>query len=429
MKKRKIIFALFSLTMLGGCGPAAKSYSPPLLSSHIISTDAETLPAPEGAIEDSAVDAMSDFSLKLFTDTLNKYSDQDNILISPTSTLLALGMAQNGAVGDTLDQMEIVLNGGLSIEEMNPAYYDLSNRLESSEDVKWNIANSIWYKDDGNFTPKSEFILKARDWYGAGLFSSPFDDNTLTDINNWASNETSGMIPKILSNIPTDASVYLINAIAFEGEWDLEYGDSEILENYHFSNADGSNPTVTMLKSGEINYFHLGEGIGFLRPYKGNQYSFFAILPDEGISTADYILGLNNDGAALSNALRNPSHQKVEVLIPEFSVDFETEMSNTLTDMGMDLPFNKYRADFSNMADFNNTPDTLFYISNMIQKTHLELDRKGTRAVVVTSEEMDCMPVSIDPAPIFIYLDRPFVYGIVDNETGLPIFIGCMNNM
>ena len=110
--------------------------------------------------------------------------------------------------------------------------------------------------------------------------------------------------------------------------------------------------------------------------------------------------------------------------MPEFSTDYTTEMNKTLIDMGMDIPFDGERADFSNMADCP------LFISQVIHSTHMELNREGTRAAAATSVGMTTLG---DNQPtqsyVIIDLDRPFVYGIVDNETGLPIFIGCMNNM
>ena len=428
MKKRNIVFALLTMTMLGGCGQQAVSDSaskslPALSSEAESSTDTETLTPPKSDAAGSPEEAMSNLALELLAQTVKESGEQENILISPTSIELAMGMVQNGANGDTLDQMEDVLNHGLSIDDMNSAFKDISDRLESSGDVNWNIANSVWYKGDGSSTPKSDFIQKTNDWYDAEVFPAPFDDSTVMAINGWVSKETSGMIPQIISDISPNDRMCLINAIAFEGEWEFSYSDDQIRENQIFTNADGSESSVTTLYSEENDYFELENGIGFLRPYAGGQYSFFAILPDEGVSTADYIEGLINSDADLADALKNTTSGNVLVTIPEFSTDYATEMNKTFIDMGMDIPFDGERADFSNMADCP------LFISQVIHSTHMELNREGTRAAAATAVMMTCLGDAPRQTYKIIDLDRPFVYGIVDNETGLPIFIGCMNNM
>ena len=426
MKKRNIVFALLTMTMLGGCGRQAVSDSTSksiqaLSSEAESSTETETLTSPKSDAAGSPEEAMSDLALELLAQTVKESGEQENILISPTSIELAMGMVQNGANGDTLDQMEDVLNHGLSIDDMNSAFKDISDRLESSGDVNWNIANSVWYKDGSS--PKSDFIQKTNDWYDAEVIPAPFDDSTVMAINGWVSKETSGMIPQIISDLSPNDRMCLINAIAFEGEWEFSYSDNQIRENQIFTNADGSESSVTTLYSEENDYFELENGIGFLRPYAGGQYSFFAILPNEGVSTADYIEGLINSDADLSDTLRNTTSEKVCVTMPEFSTDYATEMNKTFIDMGMDIPFDGERADFSDMADCP------LFISQVIHSTHMELNREGTRAAAATAVKMACL----GDAPLQTYkiidLNRPFVYGIVDNETGLPIFIGCMNEI
>ena len=67
------------------------------------------------------------------------------------------------------------------------------------------------------------------------------------------------------------------------------------------------------------------------------------------------------------------------------------------------------------------------YISEVIHKTHIEVDESGTRAAAATA----VVPVEATavPAPVpQVYLDRPFVYAIVDTHTNLPVFIGTMTD-
>ena len=115
--------------------------------------------------------------------------------------MYALGMTENGAAGETLEQMEQTVNGGISSENLNPLMKHLADRFENSEDVNWNIADSIWFKDDGQVRMKDDFLNKAVSFYDAEVFLAPFDNQTLADINNWTSKETNGMIPEVLDQI------------------------------------------------------------------------------------------------------------------------------------------------------------------------------------------------------------------------------------
>jgi serpin B len=66
------------------------------------------------------------------------------------------------------------------------------------------------------------------------------------------------------------------------------------------------------------------------------------------------------------------------------------------------------------------------FISNVKQKTYIKVDEKGTEASAVTSVEVET--TSMPPELPKIVFDRPFVYGIIDVETGIPLFIGIMEN-
>jgi serpin B len=102
-----------------------------------------------------------------------------------------------------------------------------------------------------------------------------------------------------------------------------------------------------------------------------------------------------------------------------------------LIDMGMDRPFDPMMAEFTEMMEPTDGNGYQVWIGAVLHKTHIEVDRKGTRAAAVTAIEMDrCNAIApIEEEPIRIILDRPFIYGIIDNATGLPVFLGCVNSL
>ena len=64
-----------------------------------------------------------------------------------------------------------------------------------------------------------------------------------------------------------------------------------------------------------------------------------------------------------------------------------------------------------------------------MHKTSIKVAEKGTKAGAVTVISMD-KATSVEPGEIkYVYLDRPFVYMIINNESSLPIFIGCVTNI
>ena len=347
----------------------------------------------------------------------------ENVLLSPVSILMALGMTENGACGDTLSQMESIANGGIKVEQMNTVMAYLREKMNESPDVKWNVANSVWLKDMDGLELDPEFAETVIAHYRAEVWKSNFDQGTVDDINSWVNMNTDGMIDEVINNISPNTMMYLINAISFDGEWEEQYEDDKIKEGFDFANADGSTSSVTMLSSKENKYFTLGDGEGFVKPYKGGEFSFVGILPKEGESTSEYLSKIRN--LDLAKAVREARDEEVRVKIPEFENDYGTNLAETYNNMGMTEPFGM-NADFSDMLVSGG--DTI-RIGSIIHKTHIEVDRKGTRAAAVTAVEMRVKGAMVEEMPKSIVLDRPFVYAIVDNATGIPVFLGCQNSM
>jgi serpin B len=170
--------------------------------------------------------------------TAAKHDNGGNILLSPISVLSGLAMTANGAAGETKTQMEETL--GLPVEEFNAYLQSYAGALPESEEARCSLANSVWFRDDaGRLTVEQAFLDACAGYYGADLFQAPFDETTLADLNAWVSDHTDGMIPTILDRIPDSAMVYLVNALAFDGQWASVYRENQIHEGT-FTAEDGT---------------------------------------------------------------------------------------------------------------------------------------------------------------------------------------------
>jgi serpin B len=157
--------------------------------------------------------AATDFALRLFL-----AADQGrNTLLSPVSILSALAMTANGASGETLSEMERTL--GMNREMLNEYIFSYVKSLPQGEKYKLKIANSIWIKEDDRFTVNPEFLQANADYFGAGVLKSPFDYKTVMQMNQWVREKTDGMINRAVDQIPGDAIMYLVNALAFDAQW------------------------------------------------------------------------------------------------------------------------------------------------------------------------------------------------------------------
>ena len=362
----------------------------------------------EGRESDAAFsDAMASFAVKLLNNT---HVDGENTMLSPYSALLALAMTANGADGETLKQMELVF--GLPMEELNAYLYTGSQ----NEGKELTAANSIWMRDAEDFSVYETFLQTNADYYGADVYTAPFDDRTVTEINTWVAEHTRDRIKSILQTIPEDASMYLINALTFLADWEEPYTDDQLREG-EFHGANGT-VTAELLHSSEHYYLEDARAIGFRKNYDGGRYSFIALLPNEDISVEEYLASL--DGKALLRYIENEQYCAVTATMPKFTLNYRADLTDALQTMGMELAF-------TNDADFSRMSETPMHISCVAQKTWICVDEKGTEAAAATVVE--AVPTSAEKPepPKVVCIDRPFVCGIYDNEERTFLFLGIVN--
>lgn len=395
MKKLSLILALSLLLSLAGCGTVDAG----LLKG--------VTPAEAGDAS-LAAEPVADFTSGLFA----RLYDGGDVLVSPVSVLAALAMTEAGARGETLAQMEQVF--GLDAEYMRAS---LAAYMSSVEGTEAKLANSVWFRDDGTFEPNRDFLADCASFAGAEVFAREFDAETCSDLNAWVSEHTDGMIDDILDEIPADAVMYLVNALAFEAGWEVEYKEHQLHDSvFH---AAGGDKTVQMMYGDEQTYLE-GEGFtGFMKPYEGGRYAFAALLPDEDVGLDGLIGSLT--GEAITAALAGAESTTVETAMPSFSSEFEEELRETLEAMGMTDAFDAAAADFTGMG--RSTLGNI-YVSRVLHKTFIDVTPLGTRAGAATVVEMNAEGDMLVEKSVI--LDRPFLYMIVDTQYNIPLFIGAM---
>ena len=354
---------------------------------------------------------------------------EPNTLISPFSISSALAMTANGADNKTREEMERVLGNGLTLDELNEymAYYVANLPDEKKE--KLYSANSIWYRDVPNLKILDDFLIANKKYYSSEIYQDPFDYSVADEVNKWVNKNTRGMIPSVIKkdDITPDLMMILVNTLYFEAEWAAKY---EMSVSEKFTDLNGEKHDIQAMHSAEYMYYDLGDADAFRKRYKGN-YSFVGILPHENVDFNEYIAGLDSD--KLLSGLKNyedPDNYDLYVMIPKFSYDYGTLLNDQLKKLGMEKAFDPYAADFSKMNDLTVEGADPLYISKVIHKTRIEVTESGTKAAAVTAV-MQNAGCGIPPEPkkeIYIYLNRPFVYMIVD-DNNVPVFIGAATSL
>ncbi len=366
----------------------------------------------------SLVKANNAFAFNLFPKI--PVSQGQNVMVSPLSISLALSMALNGAGGETKDQIVKTLGfSGLSVDEINQIYLDLIAALEKADSkVVMEIANSIWIKK--SYPVLDSFIAINQQYYDARVEKIDFDQAALLAINNWVNGKTNGKIPKILDQISADEIMFLINAIYFNGKWQVQF-DKSNTEQGPFALTSGSPVTVPFMMIREQYGYSQQTGYKALKmPYGRGKFSMVLLLPDIGIS-ADQLMGQMNPGvwSKLESALADT--QKVDVWLPRFKFSWERDLNDILSSLGMAVAFSKTEADFSKI----NPSDQLF-ITKVKHKTFIEVNEEGTEAAAATSVGIGV--TSVGPGGPQFHATRPFLFLITEEDTGAILFTGKVEN-
>lgn len=84
---------------------------------------------------------------------------------------------------------------------------------------------------------------------------------------------------------------------------------------------------------------------------------------------------------------------------------------------------------FSDLADFSKIYDPAqvkVHITKAIHKTYIKVNEEGTEAAAVTVIGLG-QTTSIPSIPVF-KLDHPFLYTIIEKQTGAILFLGTVND-
>jgi len=247
-------------------------------------------------------------------------------------------------------------------------------------------------------------------------------------INAWVENRTKGRIQDLLPRemIHADVRFVLTNAVYFKGDWMNEFNPARTRE-APFYLIDGSSVTAEMMyiKDTSFNYTETADVQVVELPYKGGRYSMVFVLPKE--NNLDEV----EKDVTVENYYRWLSVMKEEELVlsvPKYKLENKYDMKEDLIEMGMPLAFTKedliemgMPLAFTSEADLiKMSPEEGLYIEYVVHQAYVEVNEKGTEAGAATGASGT---LSIPKGVRFI-VDHPFLFTIMDRETGLILFMG-----
>lgn len=333
------------------------------------------------------------------------YAGDGNVMLSPASLTLALGMAAEGAEGETL----AAILRALGAEDASA----LSNVVP--EEIK--SANAAFVAQ--GLELKEAYVDRLNEAYGAEWFE--LDAEVVEKVNAWVAEHTDGLIDRLLSDAPDpQTGLILINAIAMDAKWAKPFEAYNTIEDsFHAPEGD---VTVEMMYQQDFFDYVERDGLQIIRlPYADGALSMWIALPGEGVS-----IGLDGLLDALAEQgmdylTDGAEGREVDLFLPKFDLTSENSLSDALKALGVEAPF-------GSDADFSGISEVPLRIDEILQKVRVQLDEEGTKAAAATAAMVACMAMLPEEEPVEMRVDRPFAFVIADGETDSVCFAGVVEN-
>jgi len=338
--------------------------------------------------------------------------NEDNVVFSPLSVYTLLSMAADATAGKTKREIVDDLFNGIAPERALSALSELLQQVEAGDE--FSDANAVMINESIKCSVQPNYPDHLKELFRGELFSA---NDMVPAVNSWVEKQTRGMIQGIADDSMKEMLLCLINACSFIAKWKKEYEHYQV-QNEDFHNSDGTDSRVRMLSSSEHTYFENRNYIGFAKPYKGEQFAFVALLPRDIGFTEGSFAALD-----LTECLARTENVIARVLLPEFHCSSDFDLTDTLKEKGI-------RTIFTRQADFSPISSAWLKAEAIKHKAYIEVDRQGTKAAAVTSM-MGFAGAALHDLPEVreVFLDRPFIYFIVHQDTGIPVFAGMIRHL
>lgn len=366
------------------------------------------------------------FSLNLYRE-LASAAGNDNLFASPYGIWLALAMAYAGAEGETEAEMASALRFGLAEPDLhaalNAADLELQKRPEElpyslgarkGEGMKLEITNALFAQ--AGLAAEKPFLDTLARHHDAGLYTIDFGEPepARKAINEWIAERTKGRIEALL---PRDslfqAAFVLVNALFFKATW-LEPFEKSATADGVFHGANGD-VTAAMMHGQATRYADEDGYQAVELPYVSPAVRMLIVLPDadrfEEVQAA-------LDGAALGGLQQRLADYDVHLQLPKFTFSSQFGLNPVLRALGMNKAFDA-DADFSGL-----TPADGLAIGLVQHQAFVAVDEEGTEATAATAVVFAGSSAPPPLPEVDVAIDRPFIFAIYDEPTGLVLFLG-----
>ena len=368
-----------------------------------------------GAADEASVAANTSNELgwKIFS-CLSGSSSRHNLIFSPVSLAVSLGIMYYGALGSN-SEIRCEISSLLQLSSLpNSQHRDINHtmkehkpmddKLTAAKECYWppgayfkallsalqtystnnatiDIANAIWHHGHLH----SLFKHNAQNYFNLELMALHPEKPGIAamDINEWVSNKTRGKISNIINaeNIQKSDKLFLFNVLYFRSLWRKSF-TSDNSSKYFITclachgnslnlTAEGSVEEVKYMDKMEfVPYYEISSLAVIRMPYKSNNITMTIILPRLCLLRTIEDQLINSD--LLQHINRHLIPRKVHIILPKFDLDQEIPIDSILSKLGLDSLYSS-SAGFSTIMQ--NDPN--LQLSKVSHQSVLEVNEKG----------------------------------------------------
>ena len=349
---------------------------------------------------------------------------QASMTYSPYSIKTAFAMAGAGARGESYEEIAQFFGFNRDYHKLGKEFDKLITSLNAinNKQIAFLNANSIWVQK--GYKILQGYDNEIRSYFHSKVFLSDFADRPDAErikINKWVEGKTKSLIKDLIAPGMIDplTRLVLVNAVYLKAKW-LKPFDKADTKKERFYKIGGKKEEIDMMHQTGFFKIKKFKGSSMLEmPYKGGRLSMFIILPKKRNGLPDVEKGLTTPKLLKCiKEVLSEEEKNAFITIPKFKAGGTYDLKRYLKSMGMELPFSR-KADFSGITDIDG-----LYIGEAVHKAVLIVDEEGTEAAAATAVVMKRAIAWKEPEYTYFIADHPFMFVVMDKETGEILFLG-----
>ncbi|KAL3617802.1 hypothetical protein CASFOL_038123 [Castilleja foliolosa] len=382
--------------------------------------------APKKSLQNSIVNQTDD-SMSLAKHVIStEAKDDGNVVFSPLSIQVVLGLIAAGSTGDKL----LHYLKAESVQDLRSQASQLVTQLFADGaplgGPRLSFANGVWVDKSLKFKPVYKQIVKSD--FRSALKRVDFQskaDNVRQEVNTWAEKTTSGLIKDLLPPGSVDSSTRLIlaNAVYFKGAWNQKF-DPSLTKDHKFYLLNRSAVEVPFMTSKMKQHIRSFDDFKVLSlPYEqGDDKRRFAMhffLPNAKDGLPALVEKVSSTSGFIEEHLPYRRVRVGDFRIPKFKINFGFEASEALIGHGLVPSFL-----CSEMVDSTVGVNAIYH------KSFIEVNEEGTEAAAATAAVVvyAAMAAPRKEVPIDFVADHPFLFVVREDMTGVVLFVGQVLN-